>query len=328
MLAIAKRPPACVFGIICACTALLLVALPSHADDWPQRPIKIVVPYAPGGAVDIVARLLELEMGKNLNASIAVENHTGGAGIPAAEAVVRAAPDGYTLGLFSSNYLSNAVLHQLSFDVINDITPVSIVVINTVLILVPTSSSIHSLADLVAQANSGKLSYGTPGYGTAMYFAGELLKSRAKINMVHVPYRGAEPALTALLGDQIPVAIMGIGPAIPYIRAGKLRALAITTEKRSAILPDIPTVAESGYPGFGFGEWFAMFGPKGLSPEVLGRLHAALVQSINLPAVAEKLRAVGLEPTSSTPSETKTFFTTELERIRAIAAQANPAGAQ
>ena len=303
--------------------AVLVVQSPqANADDWPQRPIKIIVPYAPGGAVDLVARLLQPELGKRLGTSIVVENKAGGAGIPAAETVVRADPDGYTLGLFSSNYISNAILQKLSFDVVDDITPITLTTINTVLILVPSTSSIHTLDDLITQskAKPGSLSYGTPGYGTAMYFAGELLKSRAKINIVHVPFHGAGPALTALLGDQIPVAIMGIGPAIQYLKDGKLRALAITTEKRSRIMPDIPTVAELGFPGYRFGEWFAMFGPKGLTPSMRDRIHDAVVQSLNSPVVDEKLAAVGLESASSTPDELKAFFASERDRIRAIEA--------
>ncbi len=241
---------------------------PLHADSWPSRPIKIILPYAPGGAVDIVARLLQEPLGKTLGTSIVVENHSGGAGIPAAEDVVHATADGYTLGLFTSNYLSNSVLQHLSFNVIDDITPISVIIINTVLILVPETSPIHTLNDLIAAAKKpGGISYGTPGFGTAMHFAGELLNQRADIKMVHIPYRGAGPALTDLLAGHIPVAIMGIGPAIPFIKSGKLRAIAITTAHRSKILPDVPTVAELGFPGYQAGEWFAMIGPKGLPPE-------------------------------------------------------------
>jgi tripartite-type tricarboxylate transporter receptor subunit TctC len=298
-------------------------AVSSHAESWPSRPIKIILPYAPGGAVDLVARLLQEPMGKTLGGTIVVENHSGGAGIPAAESVVNSTPDGYTLGLFSSNYLSNAVLQHLSFDVVNDITPISMVIINTVLILVPNDSPIHTLQDLIAAAKKpGGISYGTPGFGTAMNFAGELLNQRAHIKMVHIPYRGAGPALTDLLAHHIPVAIMGIGPAIPHIRAGKLRAIAITTAKRSKILPDVPTVAELGFPGFEAGEWFAMFGPKGIPPKIVDAIHAALVKATESEAIETRLKKVGLETTHSTPKEEREYFTSELARIRAIAEQA------
>lgn len=296
-----------------------------NAENWPSRPIKIIVPYAAGGAVDIVARLLSEPMGKTLGTSIIVENRTGGAGIPAAEAVVRAAPDGDTLGIFSSNYLSNAVTQpHLSFNVVDDITPISMVVINTVLILVPADSPIHTLKDLIneAKAKPGVLAYGTPGFGTAMHFAGELLNARAGIRMVQVPYRGAAPALTDLLGHHVPVAIMGIGPALPYVKSGKLRAIAITTEKRSKILPDVPTVAELGYPGYRFGEWFAMIAPKGIPPEVQNKIHAALVQAIKSEKIQNSFEKLGLEPTFSTSAELKEFMTSELARIRTIAVQA------
>lgn len=324
MVELAKALRALLSGIVAA-FAIVLSAQAVRAEDWPTRPIRIIVPFAPGGAVDLVARILQDEMGKNLGGTMLVENRAGGAGVPAGEALVRAAPNGYTISLVSSNYLSNAVMQSnLSFDVINDITPISMVVINTVLVLVPQDSSIKTLADLVAQAKAkpGALSYASAGSGTAMNFAGELLKSRAGINLVHVPYRGAGPALNDLLGNQVPIAIIGIGPAMPFIEAGKIRPLAITTEKRSKNLPNIPTVAEAGYPGYRFGEWFAFIAPKGLPPEVAKKIHAAFIKTINTDAIKEKLEKLGLDPTSSSPEELKAFMTTEVERIRQIATEA------
>jgi tripartite-type tricarboxylate transporter receptor subunit TctC len=306
--------------------ALCTSASPLRAEDWPSRPIKIIVPFAPGGAVDIVARLLQDDIGKSLGTTVIVENRAGGAGVPASEALVRSPPDGYTIGLFSSNYVSNAIMQpKLSYDTLKDITPITMVIINTVLILVPQDSSIHTLADLVAQAKAkpGALSYATPGFGTAMHFAGELLKSRAKINIVHVPYRGAGPALNDLLGHQVPIAIMGIGPTMPFISAGTVRPIAITTEKRSKNLPNVPTVAEAGYPGYRFGEWFAMIAPKGLPPQIAKKIHDAVVKAVYSKEVIAKLDKLGLEPTSSTPQELGAFMASETERIRTIAAEAN-----
>jgi tripartite-type tricarboxylate transporter receptor subunit TctC len=312
-------------GIIFAAFAIAICSEPLRAEDWPTRPIKIIVAFAPGGAVDLVARVLQDELGKNLGGAAVVENRSGGAGVPAAEALVRAAPDGYTLSLISSNHLTNAVLvPNLSYDAINDITPISMVVINTVMVLVPQNSPFKTLADLVADAKAkpGTLSYASAGAGTAMNFAGELLKSRAGINLVHVPYRGAGPALNDLLGSQIPVAIIGIGPTLPFIEAGKIRPLAITTEKRTKLLPDVPTVAEAGYPGYRFEEWFALVAPKGLPPDIAKKIHAAYVKTINTAAIKEKLEKLGLDPTSSSPEELKAFMTTEVERIRQIATEA------
>jgi tripartite-type tricarboxylate transporter receptor subunit TctC len=325
MTAVVRLLRTAVLGLLTG--AMLTAATASaNAETWPNRPIKIVVPFAAGGAVDIVARLLSEPMAKALGTTIVVENRAGGAGVPASEAVVRAAPDGYTFGIFSSNYLSNEVTQpHLSFNVVDDITPVSMVVINTVLILVPADSSIHTLKDLVAEAKAkpGVITYGTPGFGTAMHFAGELLNARAGIKMVHVPYRGAAPALTDLLGHHVPVAIMGIGPALPYVKSGKLRAIAITTEKRSKVLPDVPTVAEVGYPGYRFGEWFAMIGPKNIPPDIQNKVHATLVDAIKSQKIQTAFLKLGLEPTYSTPAGLKNFMTTELERIRSIGKQAN-----
>ena len=327
MTAISKCPRAIsvISGALIAICALLTSGSSLRAENWPARPIKIIVPFAPGGAVDIVARLLQDEMGKTLGTTMIVENRAGGAGVPASEALIHAAPDGYTIAIMSSNYASNAIMQpNLPYDTIKDITPISMVVINTVLILVPADSSIHSLADLVAQAKAkpGTIGYATPGFGTAMNFAGELLRSRANINIVHVPYRGAGPALNDLLGHQVPVAIMGIGPAMPFIAAGKVRPIAITTEKRSKNLPNVPTVAEAGYPGYRFGEWFAMIAPKGLPPDVAAKIHAAFLKAIKSEAVTSKLEKLGLEPTSSTPEELRKFLVSETERIRQIAVEA------
>lgn len=325
MTAIAKKLCAIVSVSMVAAFALLVSGQATRAETWPARPIKIIVPFAAGGAVDIVARLLQDEMGKALGTSVVVENRGGGAGVPASEALVRAAPDGYTVALMASNYVSNAIMQpSLSFDTLKDITPITMVIINTVLVLVPADSSIKTLGDLVTQAKAqpGKLSYASAGNATAMHFAGELLKSRAGIDLVHVPYRGAGPALNDLLGKQIPVAIIGIGPTIPFIESGKLRAIAITTEKRSKKLPGVPTVAEAGYPGYRFGEWFAMIAPKGVPPEIVAKLHDAIVKAANNPSVKEKIEKIGLETTQSTPDELGKFLASETERIRQIANQA------
>lgn len=312
-------------GVLIAIATLVASASVSLAENWPTRSIKIIVPFAAGGAVDLVARFLQTDMGKALGTTMFVDDRPGGAGVPASEVLIHSPPDGYTVALVSSNYASNAVLQpHLSYNTIKDITPISMAVINTVLILVPANSSIHTLSDLVAQAKAkpGALSYGTPGFGTAMHFAGEMLRSRANINITHVPYHGAAPALNDLLGHQIPTAIMGIGPALPYIESGKLRAIAITTDKRSKFLPGVPTVAEAGYPGFSSGEWFAMIAPKGLAPAVATKLHDALVKAIENLDVKTKIEKIGLETTTSTPQELHDFLVSETARFRQVASEA------
>lgn len=312
-------------GVLIAIATLVASASVSLAENWPTRSIKIIVPFAAGGAVDLVARFLQTDMGKALGTTMFVDDRPGGAGVPASEVLIHSPPDGYTVALVSSNYASNAVLQpHLSYNTIKDITPISMAVINTVLILVPADLSIHTLSDLVAQAKAkpGALSYGTPGFGTAMHFAGEMLRSRANINITHVPYHGAAPALNDLLGHQIPTAIMGIGPALPYIESGKLRAIAITTDKRSKFLPGVPTVAEAGYPGFSSGEWFAMIAPKGLAPAVATKLHDALVKAIENLDVKTKIEKIGLETTTSTPQELHDFLVSETARFRQVASEA------
>lgn len=319
------------FRILASAVALAAAALglsitsgESQAQNWPQRPIKVIVPFAPGGAVDITARIIQEQMAKILGTTMIVENRAGGGGLPASEALVRAEPDGYTIAVVSASFASNAVVQtNLSFDVINDITPISLAVINTVLILVPADSRFKTLKDMIdeAKANPDKLTYGSVGFGSAMHFAGELLNSRAGIKMVHVPYRGAAPMLNDLLAGQLPVGIIGIGPTLSSVRAGKLRALAITTAKRSRILPDIPTVAELGYPGYQSAEWFALIAPKGVPPAIQSRLHAAFMTAIELPEVKTRLEQIGLEPTSSTPAGLKDFLADEVKRLRTTADQ-------
>ena len=306
--------------------ALLVTSIASHAQDWPQRPIRIIVPFAAGGAVDATARLIGEPLGKLLNTQVVVENRAGGAALPGSEAVVRAAPDGYTLGVFSASYAANAVTQpNISFDAINDVTPISQVIVNTVLILVPADSPIKTLKDLVDQAKAkpNSISFGSVGTYSAMHFAGELLNTRAGIKMVHVPYRGAGPALNDLLAGTLPVAILGIGPVLPHIKAGKLRALAITTEKRSSLLPDVPTVAELGYPGYAFGEWFAVYAPKGLPDNIKKKLYEAVTKVATSDDFKKRVAGMGLEATSTTPDELKAYLTSEIERIRDIAKQTN-----
>jgi tripartite-type tricarboxylate transporter receptor subunit TctC len=313
----------CVLASVVA-IGLAGAALPSaSAQDaaWPSKPIRIIVPYAPGGAVDATARLLQETLGDELGQPILVENRAGGAGVPASETLVRAAPDGYTLGLFASAWAANATLQKnLSFDPIKDITPITVIANSTTLVLVHPSSSFRSLKELVEEgrARPGQIAYASSGVGTAQHFAGELFKLRAKVDLLHVPYRGAGPALTDALGGQVPVSFLGIGPTRPMVEIGKLRALAITTGARSKILPSVPTVAEQGYPGFDHGEWFGVLAPAGLPADITTKLHAAVVRVVNSPKFVEKLALLGIEPMSQSPAEFKAFIGSEIERLRAI----------
>jgi tripartite-type tricarboxylate transporter receptor subunit TctC len=319
----ARRWHSVVLRAAATCVAVVVSLLSAVAQDasWPGKPIKIIVPYAPGGAVDATARLLQEALADDLGQPILIENRAGGAGVPASEALVRAAPDGYTLGLFASAWAANATLQKnLSFDPVKDITPITVVANSTTLVLVHPISPIKSLRQLVAeaQAKPGQIPFASSGVGTAQHFAAELFKLRAKVDMLHVPYRGAGPALNDALGGQVQVSFLGIGPTKPHVEAGRLRALAITTGARSKILPDVPTVAEQGYAGFDHGEWFGIIAPAALPPEITSRLHAAVVRVVKSAKFGEKLALLGIEPVSQSPAEFAAFIGREIERLRVI----------
>jgi tripartite-type tricarboxylate transporter receptor subunit TctC len=296
------------------------------APKWPTGPITIIVPYAPGGAVDITARLLQKPIGDILGQSVIVDNRAGGAGLPAAQAVIHAAPDGYTIGLFGSNFVTSTVLYRHPpYNAVTDVTPLTMVAKNTTLIVVPPNSKIHSLADLIAAAKAAPntIGFATPGFGTAQFMATEQFMLSAQIQMVDVPYRGAGPATTDVVGGHVPVGFLGIGPTSPFVRSGKLRALAITTTPRSPIFPNVPTVAEEGFPGFDYGEWFGMIAPKGLPKDVAAKLESAVVKAVDSTEFKNRLLALGLEAYSTSPSVFAHFMASERARLAILVQKAH-----
>ena len=294
---------------------------------WPTQPIHLVLSVPPGGGTDATARMMEPGVSKALGQPVIIESRTGAGGIVASQYIARANPDGYTIGLFLSGHASNIVLNkQAPYDIDKDFTPISLLARWPNLIVVHPSVPAKNLAELIAlaKAKPGSLSYGTPGTGLSHHLGGELLKLAAGVNILHIPYRGAAPALNDILGGHIPIAITAINSGAPLAKDGKLRAIAVTGAKRSVLLPDVPTVAESGFPGFDVSEWAALVGPPNLPEPIVQKLNAAFVTAMNSPDINEKLRLqAAYEVIGSSPEQLRDYLHAEIKRVRDIVERAN-----
>lgn len=306
------------------CTAFFLAVMASsssvHAadtDPYPNRPVKLVVGFAAGGSSDTVARILAPRMADALKQSVVIDNKPGAGGNIASDFLVKAPADGYTIMLGTIGSLAvNQHLNKLSYNPVSDMAGLSTAVVFTNVLVVNTASSVRTLDDYIRQgkvANS-TLSFGSSGIGSSGHLAGELLKSAAGLNNQHVAYRGGAPAMNDLLGGVLQSIFSSPTDALQFIQAGKLRAIATTGSKRLEALPQVPTVAESGYPGFEATNWYAFTAPQRTPPEVVQRLNNAIVATLNDPSVAAQLRKLGLDPTPSTPDETIRFMRKESEK--------------
>ncbi len=312
-----------------ALTTAVLLARTSegaNAQAWPSKPIRLVVPVAPGGATDVTARLLREPLSKALGVPIIVENKAGGAGVIATEWVVHSPPDGYTFATVYTSHAGNpALLESLPYDSIKDITPVAFVWRAYLAFSVNKDVPINNFAELVARAKEqpGKLSYATGGVGQASHFAGARLEQMAGIKLTHVPYRGAGPALLDVLGGHVPILVSNISVAAPEAATGRLRPLAVTSPERSPIFPDVPTVAESGFPGYQISEWFGVIGPAGLPDDIVNRMNKAINDAARAPEVVEKFNAMGLVATLTTPAGFKDILAEETEATTDIFRKGN-----
>jgi tripartite-type tricarboxylate transporter receptor subunit TctC len=309
--------------------ALATSALCSHAlaQGYPDRPVKLIVPFAPGGATDILGRLLAIELANQLGQSVVVENKPGAGTALAASAVAKMPADGYNLLLASSSTLTlNPALRQsLGYDPVASFTPIGQVA-DMSLVLVANNSTLGStLKDILARskAEPGKYAYSSFGIGSSAHFGGEMLKSASGADLLHVPFNGSAPSLTALMGGQVQVAVDTVVASTPFIKSGKIKAIAILSPKRSSLLPDVPTVAESGYPGFELSTWFALMAPANLPTPVRVKLEAALVSAMANPELRKKLNDVGLIPAYASSQSVKERIGKDLPFMRAVAARAN-----
>ena len=282
-----------------------LAAGSAYSQDYPIKPIRMIVGFPPGGGVDIVARMMAAEMQKTLGQTITVDNRAGAAGNIATEVAAKAAPDGYTILMGNTGSLSiNPALYALNFNVLKDLAPVALVSTSPLVLLVNASQQAMTLEELIttAKKQKGRFSYGTGGAGSISHLAVELLKAQTGAELVHIPYRGGSPAVTDLLGEQLQVVVDGVPLAAPFVKAGKLRALAVTSLKRSPVLPDVPTGAEAGFPEFNATAWYGLMAPAGTPAPILAKLNAAVNTAINNPSMRDKLLLQGMDTAGGTPA--------------------------
>ncbi len=293
--------------IIIAIAAALGMAANAAAQGYPSRPITLVVGFAPGGGTDTVARVMQKKLGEYLGQTIVVENRAGAGGIIAADLVSKAAPDGYTILLATIAALAVAphLNSKLPYNPLRDFAPISMATVSGNVLVVHPSLPAKTIAEYVKEANSrpGGLPYGTSGIGGAGNLAGELFRLTAKANLIHVPYKGGGPAMSDLLGGQILSVFASATTAVPQVKAGKLRALGTTSAKRSATIPEVPTIAEQGYPGYEATNWYAFVAPAKTPRNVVVRLNREIVKTLRDPETHDAIFKQGEEPTPSTPEE-------------------------
>jgi len=302
------------------CLALLLVLFAGAAaaqGSYPSKPIRLVVGYPPGGATDIVARILANKLQESLGQTVIVENKPGATSNIASELVVKSAPDGYTLLVGSIASATNMVVYKnLSFDTLRDLAPVTQLMSAPSVLAVHPSFPAKNLQELIALAkrNPGKYAFASTGSGSSPHLAGELLKLRAGIDLIHVPYKGAAPALSDLLGGQVQMAFQTALSAVPHLQSGQLRAIAVAAGKRLTQLPNTPTMAEAGLPDLEVSSWNGLFAPAKTPPEIIARLHKETVKALAAPDVREKLNAQGAEAVGSTPEEFRAYISAEIDK--------------
>jgi tripartite-type tricarboxylate transporter receptor subunit TctC len=304
--------------------ALLCVPLMSFAQSYPAKPVRIVVPFAPGGGSDFTARLIATKLSERLGSPFIVENRPGAGGNLGAGEVVKAASDGYTLLLISASYTVNPSVYKLAFDPVNDITPIIQISGGPYVVAVHPSVKANTLAEFVelAKKQPEKLAYGTSGSGSIMHVASEYFLDAAKIKVLHVPYKGTGPALQDTIGGQVQLIFGAIPATLPHVKAGRLRALAVTTSKRVAAAPDLPTVAESGYPGYEVTNWHGLVGPKGLPKEVVERLNREINALIQSEDMKKRMETEGLEPAGGSPARFGEILKSEAARWAKVVQQA------
>jgi tripartite-type tricarboxylate transporter receptor subunit TctC len=305
-------------AVVCAWMALAAVAADTAAQTFPNRNVRVVIGFAPGGANDLLARVLGPELGRSLGRQFVVDNRPGAAGTVAADIVAKAQPDGHTLllGSTGTNGIGPTLYARLPYDQMRDLAPVTIVARSANLVVVNPALGVKDVRDLIALARSqpGKLNYGSSGNGSTVHLATELFKSMAGADIVHVPYKGDALALSDLIGGQVQVMLSGIPPAIQHVRAGNLRMLAVTSGQRLASLPDVPTVAETGLPGYDFSSWYGFFATGGTPPDALELIAAEVKKAIALAQVQKQYATQGVEPAASTPAEFRRFVGEEVAK--------------
>lgn len=295
----------------------LCAAMAAGAQEWPTKPVRFIVPYPPGGGTDVIARIVQSRLGDALGQQVIIENRGGAGGALGTEQVAHAAPDGYTFLFTLSSHTINPLLYKLNYDTERDFAGVTLIVSVPQLIATQPGSPIQSMQDVVklAKEKPGALNFASVGNGTPSHIAGELIKLKAGIDMVHIPYKGGGPAVADTLGGQVSFAIVTMPAAISHVRAGKLRALAVTTLKRNPGAPEIPTVAEAlKLPDYEVDSWYALFAPAKTPPAIVAKMQKAVAQTIQLPDVKQKLLEQGGDTVGSTPEYLERLVKAELRK--------------
>ena len=289
-----------------------------HAQGFPNKPIRLICPFPPGGAVDIASRAIAIELAKSMGQPVTVDNKPGAGGNIGGVEAARAAPDGYTLFMTTSaiNAINPALYEKMPFDPNKDLAPVAALVsLNNVLVLHPSVTA-NSVAELIAlaKAEPGKLDYASSGSGTSIHMSGEMFKYTAKVDLLHIPFKGSAPAVTALLGGQVMMMFDNVPSSLPHIKAGKLRALATTGAKRDPALPDLPTIAEAGVPGYESGVWFGLMVPAATPKEIVAKLNAEVVKATRSPEFIKRMGDLGYIIIGSSADEMTAMLKTEVAR--------------
>jgi tripartite-type tricarboxylate transporter receptor subunit TctC len=301
-----------------ATMALGLLAGGAQAQTYPSKPIRLVVPFPPGGTTDILARTVGQKMTENWGQPVVIDNRPGAGGNIGSDLVAKAAPDGYTLlmATISTHAINVSLYKNLPFDSVRDFAPVSRIGTLPNILIVHPSVPVKSVKELIELAKSkpGELNFASSGVGTSLHLSGELFNSMAGVKLVHVPYKGSSPALADLLGGQVKIMFDNLPSALPHVKAGKLKPLAVTSAKRATVLPEVPTVMESGLPGFEVTSWFAIFVPAKTPTEIVAKLNGEIVKILNSGDVKEKLAQIGVDPAPTTPEALAAFAKAETEK--------------
>jgi tripartite-type tricarboxylate transporter receptor subunit TctC len=315
--------------VVSASILMLLAAGVAVGQSYPVKPVRIIVPYAAGGAVDIVARSLGQELSKRFNQAVIIDNRTGAGGNIGSELVAKAAPDGYTLLLASPGNAINATLYaKMPYNPATDLTPVALIGYAPTILLAGTSFPTKNVRELVtlAKTKPGTITFGSGGAGTTEHLAGEMFKSAASIDIVHVPYKGGNAALNDVIGGQIAIMFINQLGGLPQVKAGKLKVLGVAAVERSQALPDVPTLAEQGFPDFNVAVWWGLMGPGGVPKELVARLNRDVAAALGAPEMKERLAFLTAQPLPGSVEYFNTFFADELERwarvVRASGARA------
>jgi tripartite-type tricarboxylate transporter receptor subunit TctC len=298
----------------------------ASAQGWPSRVVKLVVPFTPGGGIDSIGRILGARLTEIWGQQVVIENKPGAGGNIASEFVARSAPDGYTMYITAAGLAVNRYLFEsINYDPLADFAPVTLICLFPNVLVVPNSSPLRSVGDLVAQAKGepGRLTFASPGHGSSPHMSAELFKHMAKVNLTHVPYRGASPAYTDVIAGRVDCTFAVMASGLPLVRSGQLRALGVTTATRVSSAPEIPTIAESGVPGYDTSSWFAFFVPAKTPPEIIAKMHADTVAALAEPQIRAKLDALGVIVVGSTPEQLGAHLKAEMERWAPVIKAAN-----